>query len=189
MRFTSSPPHRGKTVSKLFALELLGLASLSEKQIPQIVETIRNAGELKEALKPSGCAQGRCATACATARQASSLIKYLREPCKGRTSQPWQTVMKPSKPPKPWQDLSFQQFTMMSSRDNQLTSAARTGWSYGLIVLMDTLDGRTCFSTDLFFTVSLASVEMSGLSKRPTTLIFWYNAHLGEGGWRLPGWM
>ena len=30
---------RGKTVSKLFALELLGLA-LSEKQVPQIVETI-----------------------------------------------------------------------------------------------------------------------------------------------------
>jgi len=32
---------RGKTVSKLFALEPLGLA-LSEKQIPQIVETIRS---------------------------------------------------------------------------------------------------------------------------------------------------
>jgi len=40
MRFTT-PSHRGKTVSKLFALELLGLA-LSEKQIPQIVETIRS---------------------------------------------------------------------------------------------------------------------------------------------------
>ena len=39
----SDPPrsHRGKTVSKLFALEPLGLA-LSEKQIPQIVETIRS---------------------------------------------------------------------------------------------------------------------------------------------------
>jgi hypothetical protein len=33
--------YRGKTVSKLFALEPLGLA-LSEKQIPQIVETIRS---------------------------------------------------------------------------------------------------------------------------------------------------
>jgi len=33
--------HRGKTVAKLFALDLLGLA-LSKKQIPQIVETIRN---------------------------------------------------------------------------------------------------------------------------------------------------
>jgi hypothetical protein len=32
-----SGPDRGKTVSKLFALELLGLA-LSEKQMPQIVE-------------------------------------------------------------------------------------------------------------------------------------------------------
>ena len=32
---------RGKTVSKLFVLEPLGLA-LSEKQIPQIVETIRS---------------------------------------------------------------------------------------------------------------------------------------------------
>src|SRR5206468_11601717 len=31
--------HRGKTVSKLFVLELLGLL-LSKKQIPQIVETI-----------------------------------------------------------------------------------------------------------------------------------------------------
>ena len=37
----SARSHRGKTVSKLFALELLGLA-LSEKQIPQIVETIRS---------------------------------------------------------------------------------------------------------------------------------------------------
>ena len=34
-------PDRGKTVSKLFALEPLGLA-LSEKQIPQIVEIIRS---------------------------------------------------------------------------------------------------------------------------------------------------
>ena len=32
---------RGKTVSKLFVLELLGLA-LSEKQMPQIVETTRS---------------------------------------------------------------------------------------------------------------------------------------------------
>jgi len=32
---------RGKTVSKLFVLEPLGLA-LSEKQMPQIVETIRS---------------------------------------------------------------------------------------------------------------------------------------------------
>ena len=37
----SAPSHRGKTVSKLFSLEPLGLA-LSEKQIPQIVETIRS---------------------------------------------------------------------------------------------------------------------------------------------------
>jgi hypothetical protein len=35
------PIARGKTVSKLFALEPLGLA-LSEKQMPQIVETIRS---------------------------------------------------------------------------------------------------------------------------------------------------
>jgi hypothetical protein len=35
------PIDRGKTVSKLFSLEPLGLA-LSEKQIPQIVETIRS---------------------------------------------------------------------------------------------------------------------------------------------------
>lgn len=40
-RFGSSRSHRGKTVSKLFVLELLGLL-LSKKQIPQIVETIRN---------------------------------------------------------------------------------------------------------------------------------------------------
>jgi len=33
--------HRGKTVSRLFALEVLGLL-LSKKQIPQIVETIRS---------------------------------------------------------------------------------------------------------------------------------------------------
>ena len=33
--------YRGKTVAKLFSLEPLGLA-LSEKQIPQIVETIRS---------------------------------------------------------------------------------------------------------------------------------------------------
>jgi hypothetical protein len=42
--------HRGKTLSKLFALEPLGLA-LSEKQILQIVETIRSVLELKEALE------------------------------------------------------------------------------------------------------------------------------------------
>jgi hypothetical protein len=36
-----TPSHRGITVSKLFALEPLGLAS-SEKQIPQIVEPIRS---------------------------------------------------------------------------------------------------------------------------------------------------
>jgi len=36
MLFTT-PSHRAKTVSKLSALELLGLG-LSEKQIPQIVE-------------------------------------------------------------------------------------------------------------------------------------------------------
>jgi hypothetical protein len=36
-----TPPDRGKTVSKLFVLEPLGLA-LSEKQIPQIVETDRS---------------------------------------------------------------------------------------------------------------------------------------------------
>ncbi len=35
------PIDRGKTVSKLLSLEPLGLA-LSEKQIPQIVETIRS---------------------------------------------------------------------------------------------------------------------------------------------------
>jgi hypothetical protein len=40
MLFTT-PSRRGKTVSKLFLLEPLGLA-LSEKQIPQIVETIRS---------------------------------------------------------------------------------------------------------------------------------------------------
>jgi hypothetical protein len=33
--------HRGKTVSKPFVLEPLGLA-LNEKQIPQIVETVRS---------------------------------------------------------------------------------------------------------------------------------------------------
>jgi hypothetical protein len=48
-------------VSKLFALEPLGLA-LSEKQIPQIVETIRSVENYKRLWKPSGCAQGRCAT-------------------------------------------------------------------------------------------------------------------------------
>ena len=40
-RCFSRPIDRGKTVSKLFALEPLGLA-LSEKQIPQIIQTIRS---------------------------------------------------------------------------------------------------------------------------------------------------
>ena len=40
-RCCSTPIDRGKTVSKLFSLEPLGLA-LSEKQVPQIVETIRS---------------------------------------------------------------------------------------------------------------------------------------------------
>jgi hypothetical protein len=44
---------RVKTVSKLGALERLGLAS-SEKQIPQIVENIKKCGELKEPLEPDG---------------------------------------------------------------------------------------------------------------------------------------
>jgi hypothetical protein len=48
-------------VSKLFVLELLGLA-LSEKQIPQIVETIRSVENSKKLWRPSGCAQGRLAT-------------------------------------------------------------------------------------------------------------------------------
>ena len=45
-----TPPYRGKTVSKFFVLELLGLA-LIEKQIPQIIENIRNAYKPKEALE------------------------------------------------------------------------------------------------------------------------------------------
>ena len=53
--------HRGITVSKLFSLEPLGLAS-SEKQIPQIVETNRSAENSEKLWKPPGCAQGRCAT-------------------------------------------------------------------------------------------------------------------------------
>jgi hypothetical protein len=40
-RCCSHPIDRGKTVSKLFSLKPLGLA-LSEKQIPQIIETIRS---------------------------------------------------------------------------------------------------------------------------------------------------
>ena len=43
-RFTVTPSDRVKTVSKLPALELLGLA-LSEKQIPQIVENTKECGE------------------------------------------------------------------------------------------------------------------------------------------------
>ena len=43
-------PDRVKTVSKLGALEHLGLA-LSEKQIPQIVENSKKYGELLEALE------------------------------------------------------------------------------------------------------------------------------------------
>ncbi len=45
--------YRAKTVSKLLALEPLGLAS-SEKQIPQILENIKKSGELKEPLEPDG---------------------------------------------------------------------------------------------------------------------------------------
>ena len=46
--------HRGKTVSKLFVVEPLGLA-LSEKQIPQIVETIRSVENSKKLWRPSRC--------------------------------------------------------------------------------------------------------------------------------------
>jgi hypothetical protein len=48
-------PHvdRAKTVSKLLALEPLGLAS-SEKQVPQIVENTKKCGELLEPLEPDG---------------------------------------------------------------------------------------------------------------------------------------
>jgi hypothetical protein len=46
--------HRGKTVSKLFRSEPLGLA-LSEKQIPQIVETIRSVENSKKLWRPSRC--------------------------------------------------------------------------------------------------------------------------------------
>jgi hypothetical protein len=45
--------YRAKTVSKLFALERLGLA-LSEKQIPQIVENSKKCGELLEPLEGDG---------------------------------------------------------------------------------------------------------------------------------------
>ena len=44
---------RVKTVSKLGAVERLGLAS-SEKQIPQIVENTKKCGELKEPLELDG---------------------------------------------------------------------------------------------------------------------------------------
>ena len=45
--------YRVKTVSKLRALQLLGLA-LSEKQIPQIVENSKKCGELLEPLEGDG---------------------------------------------------------------------------------------------------------------------------------------
>jgi hypothetical protein len=48
-----TPPDRVKTVSKLGALEHLGLA-LSEKQIPQIVENSKKCGELLEPLEGDG---------------------------------------------------------------------------------------------------------------------------------------
>ena len=47
-------------MSKLFVLEPLGLA-LSEKQIPQIVETIRSVENSKKLWRPSRCVS-RCAT-------------------------------------------------------------------------------------------------------------------------------
>jgi len=52
-RFTVGASDRVKTVSKLPALELLGLA-LSEKQIPQIVENSKKCGELLEPLERDG---------------------------------------------------------------------------------------------------------------------------------------
>ena len=42
--------HRGKTVTKPFALSRLGLP-LSEKQIPQVVENLESGGKPKEALE------------------------------------------------------------------------------------------------------------------------------------------
>jgi hypothetical protein len=45
-----TPSYRVKTVPKLVALKPLGLA-LSEKQIPQIVETTKKCGELKDPLE------------------------------------------------------------------------------------------------------------------------------------------
>ncbi len=45
-----TPRDRGKTVSKPLPLSCLGLA-LSEKQIPQIVESLESGYELKEALE------------------------------------------------------------------------------------------------------------------------------------------
>jgi hypothetical protein len=41
---------RGKTVTKPFALSLLGLP-LSEKQIPQVVENLESGGKSREALE------------------------------------------------------------------------------------------------------------------------------------------
>ena len=48
-----TPSDRAKTVSKLPALELLGLA-LSEKQIPKIVENTKKCRELLEPLERDG---------------------------------------------------------------------------------------------------------------------------------------
>ena len=47
-------PDRVKTVSKLGAVEHLGLLALSEKQIPQIVENSKKCGELLEPLEGDG---------------------------------------------------------------------------------------------------------------------------------------
>jgi hypothetical protein len=51
--FFGNFPDRVKTVSKLSALEPLGLA-LSKKQIPQIIENTKKCGESKEPLEPDG---------------------------------------------------------------------------------------------------------------------------------------
>ncbi len=69
---------RDKTVSILLRLEWLGLP-LSEKQIPQIVEMLRSAENRKKLWKPSGCAQGRCATRLryAPTSAASLILKHL----------------------------------------------------------------------------------------------------------------
>ena len=45
-----TPDHRGKTVTKPLTLSGLGL-SLSEKQIPQVVENLESGGKPKEALE------------------------------------------------------------------------------------------------------------------------------------------